>query len=70
MFMRPCSRKYRGAALIQWAVIDGEKESGATTMMMDVDFDTGDMLEQKAIPLDEKRRAEARLTNSLPLADQ
>ena len=46
--------KYRGAAPIQWAVIDGEKESGVTTMMMDVGLDTGDMLEQKAIPLDEK----------------
>ena len=45
---------YRGAAPIQWAVIDGEKESGVTTMMMDVGLDTGDMLEQKAIPLDEK----------------
>lgn len=44
--------KYRGAAPIQWAVIDGEKESGVTTMMMDVGLDTGDMLEQKAIPLD------------------
>ena len=37
--------KYRGAAPIQWAVIDGEKESGVTTMMMDVGLDTGDMLE-------------------------
>ena len=46
--------KYRGAAPIQWAVIDGEKESGVTTIMMDVGLDTGDMLEQKAIPLDEK----------------
>ena len=46
--------KYRGAAPIQWAVIDGEKESGVTTMMMDVGLDTGDMLEQKVIPLDEK----------------
>ena len=46
--------KYRGAAPIQWVVIDGEKESGVTTMMMDVGLDTGDMLEQKAIPLDEK----------------
>ena len=33
--------KYRGAAPIQWAVIDGEKESGITTMMMDVGLDTG-----------------------------
>ena len=46
--------KYRGAAPIQWAVIDGEKESGVTIMQMDEGLDTGDMLEQKAIPLDEK----------------
>lgn len=46
--------KYRGAAPIQWAVIDGERESGVTTMMMDEGLDTGDMLEKAAIPLDEK----------------
>lgn len=43
--------KYRGAAPIQWAVIDGEKESGVTTMMMDVGLDTGDMLEKTVVPL-------------------
>ena len=36
--------KYRGAAPIQWAVINGEKVSGNTTMFMDVGVDTGDML--------------------------
>ena len=46
--------KYRGAAPIQWAVIDGEKETGVTTMMMDVGLDTGDMLEKTMIPLDPK----------------
>lgn len=46
--------KYRGAAPIQWAVIDGERETGITTMMMDVGLDTGDMLETVRIPLDEK----------------
>lgn len=46
--------KYRGASPIQWAVIDGEKESGITTMYMDVGLDTGDMILQKVIPLDEK----------------
>jgi len=46
--------KYRGAAPIQWAVIDGEKETGVTTMMMDVGLDTGDMLEKTIIPLDPK----------------
>ena len=38
--------RYRGAAPIQWVVIDGEKESGVTTMMMDEGLDTGDMLEK------------------------
>lgn len=46
--------KYRGAAPIQWAVIDGEQKSGVTTMLMDVGLDTGDMLEQREILLDEK----------------
>lgn len=36
--------KYRGAAPIQWAVIDGEKESGVTTMQMADGIDTGDIL--------------------------
>lgn len=43
--------KYRGAAPIQWAVIDGEKESGITIMQMDSGLDTGDMLLKAAIPL-------------------
>ena len=46
--------KYRGAAPIQWAVIDGEKVSGVTTMQMDAGLDTGDMLEKVEIVLDEK----------------
>ena len=46
--------KYRGAAPIQWCVIDGEKETGITTMMMDVGLDTGDMLEKAVIPIEEK----------------
>lgn len=46
--------KYRGAAPIQWCIIDGEKETGVTTMMMDVGLDTGDMLEKTVIPIEEK----------------
>lgn len=46
--------KYRGAAPIQWAVIDGEKETGVTTMRMDEGIDTGDMILKAQIPLDEK----------------
>ena len=36
--------KYRGAAPIQWAVLNGESESGVTAMQMDAGLDTGDML--------------------------
>lgn len=46
--------KYRGAAPIQWAVIDGEPVSGVTTMLMDVGLDTGDILETRELPLDKK----------------
>ena len=46
--------KYRGAAPIQWAVIDGEKVSGVTTMQMDEGLDTGDMILKKEIILEEK----------------
>lgn len=46
--------KYRGAAPIQWAVIDGEKVSGVTTMQMDEGLDTGDMILKKEVILDEK----------------
>ena len=47
--------KYRGAAPIQWAIINGEKETGVTTMFMDVGMDTGDMIlkEKVAISDDE-----------------
>ncbi|MBS6397464.1 MAG: methionyl-tRNA formyltransferase [Clostridiales bacterium] len=45
---------YRGAAPIQWAVINGEKESGVTIMQMDEGLDTGDMLTKAVVPLDEK----------------
>ena len=36
--------KYRGPAPIQWAIINGEKETGVTTMLMDDGLDTGDIL--------------------------
>lgn len=43
--------KYRGAAPIQWAVIDGEKESGVTIMKMDAGLDTGDMITKVIVPI-------------------
>ena len=46
--------KYRGAAPIQWAVIDGEKESGVTIMKMDAGLDTGDMISKEIVPLEDK----------------
>ena len=36
--------RYRGAAPMQWCIINGEKKTGITTMMMDAGLDTGDML--------------------------
>ena len=45
--------KYRGAAPIQWAVINGENKTGITTMFMDVGMDTGDMILKKEIPISE-----------------
>lgn len=46
--------KYRGAAPIQWAIIDGEKVTGVTTMLMDVGLDTGDMLLKTEVSVDAK----------------
>lgn len=44
----------RGAAPIQWSVIDGEKESGVTIMFMEKGLDTGDMIAKTVVPLNEK----------------
>nr|WP_297874210.1 methionyl-tRNA formyltransferase [uncultured Blautia sp.] len=44
---------YRGAAPIQWAVINGDKESGVTIMQMDEGIDTGDMIEKAVVPIAE-----------------
>ncbi len=46
--------KYRGAAPIQWAVLNGDEESGVTTMLMDAGLDTGDILMTKKLRLDKK----------------
>ena len=45
--------KYRGAAPIQWSVINGEKKSGVTTMYMDKGLDTGDKILTTEVELDE-----------------
>ncbi len=45
--------KYRGAAPIQWAVLNGETTTGVTTMYMDVGMDTGDMIAKKEVTIGE-----------------
>lgn len=49
--------KYRGAAPIQWAVLNGDKVSGVTTMRMDEGLDTGDIMLCRELELDEKETA-------------
>lgn len=49
--------KYRGAAPIQWAVVNGEKETGVTTMLLNEGMDTGDMLERAVTPIGETETA-------------
>ncbi len=46
--------KYRGAAPIQWCILNGEKETGITIMQMDKGVDTGDILLQKKLDIDPK----------------
>ena len=45
--------QYRGAAPINWAVINGEKETGVTTFKLKHEIDTGDILMQESFPIDE-----------------
>lgn len=45
--------KYRGAAPIQWAVLNGDKKTGITTMYMDVGMDTGDMILKEEVDIGE-----------------
>ncbi|QUH20891.1 methionyl-tRNA formyltransferase [Alkaliphilus sp. B6464] len=49
--------KYRGAGPINWAIINGEKKTGITTMYMDVGLDTGDMLLKEEIEIGENETA-------------
>lgn len=49
--------KLRGAAPIQWSIINGEEVTGVTSMQMDVGLDTGDMLIKKSIPITENMNA-------------
>lgn len=50
---------YRGAAPIQWAVLNGERESGVTIMQMDKGLDTGDMLLKRSVELSPKETGDS-----------
>jgi len=49
--------QYRGAAPINWAIINGEKETGVTTFKLKHEIDTGDILLQEKIPINENETA-------------
>ncbi len=51
--------KYRGAAPIQWAILNGEEETGITIMQMDRGLDTGDMLIKCVVPIDRRETGES-----------
>jgi methionyl-tRNA formyltransferase len=50
--------KYRGAAPIAWAILKGERVTGVTIMRMDEGMDTGDVLSQREIPMEDEETAE------------
>ncbi|APD05608.1 methionyl-tRNA formyltransferase [Flavobacteriaceae bacterium UJ101] len=50
---------YRGAAPINWAIINGDQKSGVTTFMIDEKIDTGEILLQKEVPISENMTAGA-----------
>lgn len=49
--------KYRGAAPVNWAIVNGETETGVTTMKMDAGLDTGDILMQRSTLISEDETA-------------
>ena len=59
---------YRGAAPIQWAVINGDKVSGVTTMQMNEGLDTGDMIMKTEVPLSEDKTATWEVQGESPTA--
>ena len=59
--------KYRGAAPVQWAVINGDTETGITTMLMDPGMDTGPMLLQEKLGILPEETAGELATRLAPL---
>ncbi|MBQ6718098.1 MAG: methionyl-tRNA formyltransferase [Clostridia bacterium] len=50
--------KFRGSAPIQWAIVNGDKQTGVTTMQMDEGMDTGDILETAVVDIGDEETAE------------
>lgn len=61
---------YRGSSPIQWAVINGEKETGITTMYTDIGVDCGDVILQKKISIGESETAGELFERMAPLGAQ
>lgn len=49
--------QYRGAAPINWAIVNGEKETGVTTFFIEKEIDTGMVIERSAVPIEENETA-------------
>ena len=62
--------KYRGAAPINWAVVNGEKETGVTIMYMAQGLDTGDIISQRSTPIGAEEDAEALYTRLAALGGE
>jgi methionyl-tRNA formyltransferase len=62
--------RLRGAAPIQWAIINGDRESGVTTMQMDAGMDTGEMLLKAKTPISETDTAQSLHDRLAPLGAQ
>ena len=62
--------KYRGAAPINWAIANGERETGVTIMQMDAGMDTGPMLDRRAIQIGDNETAPELSARLAPLGAQ
>lgn len=62
--------KYRGASPIQWAILEGEKETGITIMLMDEKMDHGAILEQAKIQIDEEETSASLFVKMSSLSKQ
>ncbi|MFU8819776.1 MAG: methionyl-tRNA formyltransferase [Desulfurivibrio sp.] len=58
---------YRGAAPIQWAILNDDEETGVTIMQMDEGMDTGDILLQRSLPIDPADTADSLAAKMAPL---